>query len=211
MKANKAKTSGKVVKKQAKRVVKKELEASISDKFFDALKSLGHDAGKFSKEIKKTSKALAKKLAGKYKEVKSAVEDKLESKVKSIKPKSIIKPQNSGGKSVVSAVKKAEKVVARVSKTAVKAKTPRPVTVGVRTSKAAAGGSAEKKVTPASAPKATGTKVVAKKPSAISKAASDKPKTTVSRTRKASLKTASAPAVPAKTVEPATVPSTDKI
>ncbi|MFA6944990.1 MAG: hypothetical protein WC220_03725, partial [Pedobacter sp.] len=100
MKANKAKTSGKVVKKQTKRSVKKELEASISDKFFEAMKSLGHDADNFSKEIKKTSKLLAKKLAGKYKEVKSAVEDKIESSTKSLKGKAIKKIFNTPPKSI---------------------------------------------------------------------------------------------------------------
>ena len=55
MKANKVKTSVKDVKKKTKRVVKKQLETTISDKFFEAMKSLGHDAENFSKEIKKTS------------------------------------------------------------------------------------------------------------------------------------------------------------
>ena len=62
MKANKVKTSVKDVKKKTKRVVKKQLETTISDKFFEAMNSLGHDAENFSKEIKKTSKALAKKI-----------------------------------------------------------------------------------------------------------------------------------------------------
>ena len=80
MKTNKPKTLVKIDKKTAKQVVKKELEASITNKFMEALKSLGHDADKFSKDIKKTSKELAKKLSKKYNEVKVAVEEKLDSK-----------------------------------------------------------------------------------------------------------------------------------
>lgn len=124
MKANKAKTSKKAVNKVSKRVVKKELEASISDKFLEALKSLGHDAGKFSKDIKKTSKLLAKKLADKYKEVKDAVEVKLDSSSSGPKSKKVKKPLTTPKKSVTAAVHKAEKVVAKVNRAAVKAKVP---------------------------------------------------------------------------------------
>jgi hypothetical protein len=137
MKANKVKTSVKDVKKKTKRVVKKQLETTISDKFFEAMNSLGHDAENFSKEIKKTSKALARKIAGKYNDVKNAVEDKLEAKPKSLKPKKVIsKTAVSAAKSVESAIKKAEKVIARVSKTALKTKMPRLVTAGTSSAKA---------------------------------------------------------------------------
>src|SRR5690606_14606127 len=122
MKANKAKTSKKAVKKVSKRAVKKELETSIADKFLEALKGLGHDAGKLSKEIKKTSKVLAKKLSDKYHEVKIAVEEKLESKKP--KAKKAKKPLTSAKRNVSSAVVKAEKVVAKATSAAAKAKTP---------------------------------------------------------------------------------------
>ena len=108
MKANKAKTSKKAVKKLSKRVIKKELEASISDKFLEALKSLGHDAGKFSKDIKKTSKLLAKKLADRYKEVKNAVEVKLDSSTPVSGSKKVKKPLTTPKKLVSAAVHMAE-------------------------------------------------------------------------------------------------------
>jgi 5'-3' exonuclease len=92
MKTDKAKTSVKAKTKSAKQVVKKQLEISITNKFLEALKGLGHDADKFSKDIKKTSKELAKKLAKKYNEVKDAVEEKLDSKSKAIKIKKIKRP-----------------------------------------------------------------------------------------------------------------------
>ena len=121
MKANKAKTSKKAANKVSKRVVKKELEASISDKFMEALKGLGHDAGKFTKEIKKTSQVLAKKLSDKFQEVKVAVEEKLESKTKKSKVKKIKKPLTSAKKTAPTAVEKAVKVVAKAAMASAKA------------------------------------------------------------------------------------------
>ncbi|MDP3469889.1 MAG: hypothetical protein Q8S11_16220 [Daejeonella sp.] len=203
MKANKVKTSGKVVKKQTKRIIKKELELTISEKFFEAMKSLGHDAEKFSKEIKKTSKALAKKLAGTYKDVKNAVEDKFEGKSKSIKPKSISRAGVSAGKSVVSAVKKAEKVVARVSKAAVKTKVPRLVTAGTGSSRSASSKPRVRTQTVAG-------KVVAHKPAA-SVEATTKAKVTVSRSRKPASKVAPSSTASAKPEGSATPTSIEKL
>ena len=60
----------------------------------EALKSLGYDADKFSKDIKKTSKELAKKLTKKYAEVKIAVEEKLDTKSTEIKIKNIKRHNN---------------------------------------------------------------------------------------------------------------------
>ena len=120
MKTNKAKTSAKVEKKNAKQVVKKELEASITNKFLEALKSLGHDADKFSKDIKKTSKELAKKLAKKYNEVKVAVEEKLDGKSQAIKIKKIKRPISTSAKSMGAALKKSVPLKAK----AVKKNTP---------------------------------------------------------------------------------------
>lgn len=125
MKANKAKTSNKAVKKVDKQLIKKELETSITAKFLDALKGMGHDAEKFTKEIKKTSKVLAKKIAKKYKEVKVVVGGKLESSVKT-KPLSVPvkKTVSAPKKAIASAVKKAEKVVTKVQKTKVPSSMP---------------------------------------------------------------------------------------
>ncbi len=137
MKANKAKTSKKTAKKVSKRAVKKHLETSITDKFLEALKGLGHDAGKLSKEIKKTSRVLANKLADKYQEVKVAVEEKFESNAK---PKRAKKPLTTAKRTVTSAAVKAEKVVAKATNiaAALKAKTagkkPATRTVSARTS-----------------------------------------------------------------------------
>jgi len=89
MKANKSKTSD---KKTAQKVVKKELESSIAVKFLDALKGLGFDADKFSKEIKKSSKELAKKISKKYSDVKLAVDEKQVKKTETIKIKTIKSP-----------------------------------------------------------------------------------------------------------------------
>ncbi|WP_395626360.1 hypothetical protein [Daejeonella sp.] len=89
MKANKSKISDKADKKTAQKTVKKELEISITHKFLDALKGLGYDAENFSKEVKKTSKELAKKISKKYNEVKLAVEDKLVKQAEEIKIKRI--------------------------------------------------------------------------------------------------------------------------
>lgn len=174
MKANKAKTSKKAVKKVSKRVVKKELEASISDKFLEALKSLGHDAGKFSKDIKKTSKLLAKKLADKYKEVKNAVEVKLDSSTPVSRSKKVKKSLTTPKKLVTSAVHKAEKVVAKVNRAAVKAKAPLKKVPGSVTSRT---GSA-KSAAPA---KSAATKPAVRKPASANKSGAVRSKAPVVR------------------------------
>ena len=174
MKANKAKTSKKAVKKLSKRVIKKELEASISDKFLEALKSLGHDAGKFSKDIKKTSKLLAKKLADRYKEVKNAVEVKLDSSTPVSRSKKVKKSLTTPKKLVTAAVHKAEKVVAKVNRAAVKAKAPlkrAPGSVTARTGSA-------KSAAPA---KSTATKPAARKPASANKSGAVRSKAPVVR------------------------------
>lgn len=116
MKTDKAKTTVKAKSKSAKQVVKKQLEVSITNKFLDALKSLGHDADRFSKEIKKTSKELAKKLAKKYNEVKDAVEEKLDSKSNAIKIKKIRRPISTSTKSAGTIVKKTVPLKAKSAK-----------------------------------------------------------------------------------------------
>ncbi|MBM3402371.1 MAG: hypothetical protein FJY21_08705 [Bacteroidetes bacterium] len=204
MKANKVKTSVKLVKKQTKRGVKKELESTISEKFFEALKSLGHDADKFSKEIKKTSKVLAKKLAVKYNEVKHSVEDKIESKAKIAKSKTVAKAGVPAGKSVVSAVKKAKKVVARVTKAAVKEKLPRLVTTGSGLTKP--GVKNPKKSTPSPVSKSVPIKSEVKKP-LVAKAKDLMTKKPVKSTKKS----ASAKSSSAKAGVSTTPPPTDRI
>lgn len=163
MKANKAKTSNKAEKKVAKQLMKKELETSISAKFLDALRGLGHDAEKFTKEIRKTSKELAKKIAKKYKDAKIAVEDKLEGNAK-VKPLNTVKKPVSAPKKVVAAaIKKAEKVVAKVQKTTVP-------TVRAARNKSIASAAA-------SAPKTSGSpKVPAVKKPVMKKTSGPKPK-----------------------------------
>jgi len=106
MKANKSKISDKADKKTAQKTVKKELEISITHKFLDALKGLGYDAEKFSKEVKKTSKELAKKISKKYNEVKLAVEDKLVKQAEVIKVKKIKSPGINKAKAPLKSTKK---------------------------------------------------------------------------------------------------------
>lgn len=65
MKSKKVKIEKKALKKSEKRVAKKELETSITDKFLEVIRSLGHEAGNLTKDVKKLSRTLAKKLADK--------------------------------------------------------------------------------------------------------------------------------------------------
>ena len=175
MKANKGKTSDKVVKKQTK-VIKKELASTISEKFFDVIKSLGHDTKKITKEIQKTSKQLAKKIARKYTEAKHLVEDKLDLTTEIVKPKRIKKVVSSGIKASGSAVKK---VIPKVNKgfvkeTLPKSKKPSPV----RSSSISAQATELKKkssTTPKATPKST-----VKRASTVSPALSKLPKVKVS-------------------------------
>ena len=174
MKTNKVKSSLKAEKKMAKQTVKKDLEASITNKFLEALKSLGHDADKFSKDIKKTSKELAKKLSKKYNDVKVAVEEKLDSKSKAIKIKTIKRPITTTRKTTGITVKKAAPLkvkavkksspslvmpaVAKKPVTAVKKTTKAPVSAKVLAAKPAT-----VKKTPAAAKKVSIAKPVTKK------------------------------------------------
>jgi hypothetical protein len=107
MKVNKSKLSEKTDAKTAQKVVKKELEVSITHKFLDALKGLGYDAEKFSKEVKKSSKVLAKKISKKYSEVKIAVEEKLVKKPATVKIKTIKSPIVAKAKAAKAPAKKA--------------------------------------------------------------------------------------------------------
>lgn len=123
MKANKTKTSKKSDKKIRKREVKAELESSITQRFLEAVKGLGLDAGKFSKDIQKTSKLLARKLSDKYGKLKAKLSERDEQEnitaVKKLK-----RPVTSAKKAPASA-SKAEKVI---SKATAKASLTRSVT-----------------------------------------------------------------------------------
>jgi hypothetical protein len=79
MAKRKTANGGSKAKKAAKKDQRKQLEASITGKFLEAVKSLGHDAEAISKEIKKAGKRVAKKAAGKFRNVKEAVEQKFDS------------------------------------------------------------------------------------------------------------------------------------
>ena len=114
MKANKSKLSEKAEKKSAQKVVKKELEVSITHKFLDALKGLGFDSEKLSKEVKKSSKELAKKITKKYSEVKLVVEEKLVKKPATIKIKKIKSPIADKSKPTLTPPKKAPVVKSKV-------------------------------------------------------------------------------------------------
>ncbi|MHB1178179.1 MAG: hypothetical protein ACYCZO_07595 [Daejeonella sp.] len=203
MKANKAKTSKKAAKKMTKRAVKKQLETSITDKFLEALVGLGHDAGKLSKEIKKTSRVLANKLAEKYQEVKIAVEEKFESSPKQKRAK---KPLTTAKRAVAAASVKAEKVVAQAA-AALKAKatpkkpaTARSTATRAAISKSTAAKPVSAKKTPVrsgtagsttASVKPAGARAAGKKAIATDKAA---PVKKIRRGRKPSVSPASTPA-----------------
>jgi hypothetical protein len=51
--------------KESKKAVKKALEKSLADKFFEAVKSLGHDAEQIGGDLVLVSKFVAKKIAKK--------------------------------------------------------------------------------------------------------------------------------------------------
>lgn len=95
MKTNKTKSARKEEKKAVKRIAKKELEASVSDKFMEAIRSLGHDAGKIGKDIKKAGKQVAKKLAEKMKDFKTSADSSIETTGKKGKIKGAKKPLTS--------------------------------------------------------------------------------------------------------------------
>lgn len=114
MKANKPKSTKKTTSKIKvnRQIAKKELETSMTERLMEAVAGLGHDAGKFGKEIKKAAKQLARKLGDKFrsKDVAAKAPAKKKVDVKAIK-KPVSSPKLAGSKSVI----KAEKVVARVT------------------------------------------------------------------------------------------------
>ena len=74
MKTTKPKSQKKITKKE----VKKQLEQSITDKFLEVIKSLGHDVSEISVEVGKASKRVAKKLTKKFTIVKAEVGQKID-------------------------------------------------------------------------------------------------------------------------------------
>lgn len=70
MKTNKSKSE----KRTANKGAKKQIEKSLTEKFFEVVKTLGHNAEDIAEDIAKAGKAVAKKLSKKFKEVAPAVE-----------------------------------------------------------------------------------------------------------------------------------------
>lgn len=108
------------MKNNLKKISKKELEASLTDKFMHAVAELGHDSDKLKRVIKKASKFIAKKIERKLKDVKQVVEAKMDSApVKN----AVIKAEKSSAAAKKDIAKKAaevEKVIAKATKTATK-------------------------------------------------------------------------------------------
>lgn len=119
MKTNKPKadkTKGK--KKTAKKAVKKQIEQSLTEKFLEAVKGLGHNAELIADDIAKASKVAARKLSKKFKEVKEAVVHKIED-LKT--PDEAVAAPAKAVKTAGKAVKKATKTVKKVAGKAVPA------------------------------------------------------------------------------------------
>lgn len=109
MKSNK--TAGK--NKDPQKAAKKELQQNLSDKFFEAVKSLGHDAEKIGGDLMLVSKFVAKKLSKKI----SGGKKEGVKKVAELLPEkpSANKKDGSAKKVPVKGVKKAQKVVQKAS------------------------------------------------------------------------------------------------
>ena len=126
MKANKSK----VQKKDTKKTVKTELEKSLTSKFLEAVKHLGHDAERIAKDIEIAGKFVAKKIAKKLKGKKIAIENSIDGKTLkkgAIEVKKVVEKAVSQGKPVVQSVKvvaiateeKVAKAISKPLKTAV--------------------------------------------------------------------------------------------
>lgn len=156
MKTNKTKT----LKKANKKLAKKQLEQSLSERFFEAVRGIGHNAEIIADDIAKLSKAAAKKLAKKFEEVKIAVEHKLEEQ-QPIKTKKVKLAKKDAQK----LMKKVDKSVSKVVKKAVKKSTPATASVKVEPIN-----SADKVATTLKAPaKSTAATKTATKPTVVKK------------------------------------------
>lgn len=91
-------------KKEKPKVKNKDLENSITDKFMEAVKGLGHDTDKLKKEIAKAGKSVSQKITSALKKA-----QKTEAKLSDKKSRSAKKPDA-----------KIDKVVSKVSKVSAK-------------------------------------------------------------------------------------------
>ncbi|WP_207423004.1 hypothetical protein [Desertivirga brevis] len=103
--------SGKSAKKSVKKTEKKELESGLAQKFLDAVNTLGHDAERIAKDIKKMSKQIADKLSEK---IKQAKEEEKKASRKKPKKTNTAKEEDKSPKKEESKTR-AEKVVAKVA------------------------------------------------------------------------------------------------
>jgi hypothetical protein len=71
-------TKAEVQNKTSKKAEKKELQKNLSNKFFEAVKSLGHDAENIAEDLVLVSKFLAKKIGKKVSSTKKAAAKKAE-------------------------------------------------------------------------------------------------------------------------------------
>ncbi len=97
-------------KKEKPKVKNKELENSLTDKFMDAVKALGHDTDKLKKEIAKAGKSVSQKITSALKKAQKAAAKLSDKKDKPAK------------KTAKNTAVKVDKVVSKLSK--VSAKTP---------------------------------------------------------------------------------------
>lgn len=125
MKTNKTKPQ----KKTTKKAVKKQIEQSLTDRFLEAVKGLGHNAELIADDVAKLSKAAAKKLSKKFKEVKQAVSDKIDDAKATKKP--VAKKVKLAKKDASKLVKKVDKTVSKVVKKAVSKAKPLATSVKV--------------------------------------------------------------------------------
>lgn len=95
-------------KKEKPKVKNKELETSITDKFMEAVKGLGHDTDKLKKEIAKAGKSVSQKITSALKKAQKA-EEKLTAK----KDKPAVKSSKNKDAKVEKVVSKASKASAK--------------------------------------------------------------------------------------------------
>ncbi|MGV8879864.1 MAG: hypothetical protein ACOH2A_12620 [Sphingobacteriaceae bacterium] len=94
------------------KAVKKELAKSISDKFLEVIKSLGHDAEKLKREIKKAGRFVAKKIERKEKDKVKKVKKVVNKPIKAVE-----KTEQKVGAKVKVENNKVKKVIAQATKT----------------------------------------------------------------------------------------------
>jgi hypothetical protein len=124
MKTNKIKPQ----KKAAQKAIKKHIQQSLTEKFIESVKGLGHNAELIAEDIAKLSKVAARKLSKKFQLVKSAVENKLEDVSGNAPAKKIKLAKKDASK----LMKKVDKSVTKVVKKAVKR--AKPVATSVKVS-----------------------------------------------------------------------------